>query len=93
MFALLHRFPRREPGPEGSPDADLVHELHVDHPREPRSRHLELVLSVCWLLILIKCAAIYWACHRYQVPINPWWLIGPTLAFAALCTLVYWRRD
>jgi hypothetical protein len=27
------------------------------------------------------------------VPFNPWWLIGPTVAFASLCTWLYWRRD
>lgn len=92
MFAPLSRFLHRQPDPSES-ELAFVEELHVEHPREPRSRRLELVLAVCWVLILAKCAVIYWACHRYQVPISPWWLIGPTLAFAALCTVVYWRRD
>ena len=92
MFAPFFRLPRREPGSD-DPGGDFVHELHVEHPREPRSRRLELVLVIGWFLILLKCAAIYWACLRYQVPISPWWLIGPTLAFATLCTVVYWRRD
>ena len=92
MFAPFSRFPGRQPDPDDT-GGDFVHELRVEHPREPRSRRLELVLAVGWLLILLKCAAIYWACHRYQVPISPWWLIVPTLAFATLCTVVYWRRD
>ena len=92
MFAPLSRFFHRQPDPT-EVDQAFVEELDIAHPREPRSRRAEIVIAVCWALILVKSAAIYWACHRYQVPINPWWLIGPTLAFAALCTLVYWRRD
>lgn len=92
MFAPLSRFFHRQPDPDELERA-FVRELRVEHPREPRSRRVELVLAVCWLLIAAKCALIHWACHHYRVPINPWWLIGPTLAFAALCTAVYWRRD
>jgi hypothetical protein len=90
MFAPLSHFPRRDPDEIESP---LIQETRVEHPREPRSRKLELVLAVCWVLVIAKCAFVYWACLRYEVPISPWWIIGPTLAFASLCTLVYWRRD
>lgn len=71
-----------------------MRELRIEHPREPRSRRSELVLAVGWVLVLAKCSAIWWICRAYpEVKIGPWWLIGPTLAFATLCTLVYWRRD
>ena len=94
MFAPLPRFPRRQPDSTGT-EGSFVHEVQIEHRREPRSRKLELILAICWLLIIAKCVFIYWACHHYQdkIPFGPWWLIGPTLAFASLCTVVYWRRD
>lgn len=61
--------------------------------RAPRNRRSEIVLAVGWALVLAKCLTISWAIRAYSVPIHPWWLIGPTLAFAALCTWLYWRRD
>lgn len=61
--------------------------------REPRSRRSELVLAIGWLLVLAKSAAVHWACRTYAVPFDPWWIIGPTFAFATLCTWLYLRRD
>jgi hypothetical protein len=92
MFAPLSRFNPRRPDPDEIEGA-FVHGVRIEHPREPRSRRLELVLAICWVLVLAKCAAVHWAVKHYAVPFNAWWLIGPTLAFASLCTLVYWRRD
>lgn len=92
MFAPLSRFSHREPDP-AEIERSFVEEMKIGHPREPRSRRLELVLAACWVLVLAKCALIHWACHRFHVPVSPWWLILPTLAFASLCTFVYWRRD
>lgn len=91
MFAPLSRFFRR-PDTEAANHA-FVEGLRVEHPREPRSRRSERVLAICWVLIVAKSVAIHWACARYSVPISPWWIILPTLAFGAVCTLVYWRRD
>ena len=92
MFAPLSRFFHRQPDPTEI-DQAFVKEVRVEHPREPRSRRAEIVIAVGWVLVAAKCVAVHWACKRYHVPFNPWWLIGPTLAFATLCTLVYWRRD
>jgi hypothetical protein len=92
MFAPLSRFSSRRPDPDEI-DAAFVRGVRIEHPREPRSRRLELVLAICWVLVIAKCVTVHWACRTYAVPFNPWWLIGPTLAFAGLCTLVYWRRD
>lgn len=61
--------------------------------REPRSRRSELVLALGWALVLLKCAAVWWACRHYPVPFSAWWLILPTLLFASLCTWIYVRRD
>ncbi len=71
----------------------FVRELHVDHPREARSPRLERLLVLGWILVILKSAGVWWACRTYTVPFDPWWLIGPTLAFALLCTVLYWRRD
>ncbi len=92
MFAPLSRFLPRRPDPAEANHA-FVRELRVEHPREPRSRRAELVLAVGWMLVLAKCVAVHWVCRAYAVPFDAWWIIGPTLAFAALCTWLYWRRD
>lgn len=92
MFAPFFRFTTRTPDPEEF-EHPFVRELRVEHPREPRSRRLEFALIVGWALVIAKCAAVWWLCRTYAVPFNAWWLIGPTLAFATLCTLLYWRRD
>ena len=92
MFAPLSRFFARRPDPH-EVDRAFVRELRIEQPREPRSRRLELILAVCWVLVIAKSAAIYWACHHYAVPVSPWWVILPTLFFAGVCTLLYWRRD
>lgn len=93
MFAPFSRFlPRR-------PAADEINHLFVEdvrtaHPREPRSRRSERVLLLGWVLIAAKSAGTWWICHAYpEVPVNPWWIIAPTLLFASLCTLVYYFRD
>lgn len=92
MFAPLTRFFARRLDPAEN-EHDFVRGLRVEHPREPRSRRSELILAIGWVLILAKCVALHWLIRAYAVPIHPWWLIGPTLAFATLCTWLYWRRD
>ncbi len=92
MFAPLTRFFTRRPDPAET-DRAFVRGVTVEHPREPRSLRSERILAIGWVLILVKCIAMHWAIRAYAVPINAWWLIGPTLAFAALCTWIYWRRD
>lgn len=57
-----------------------------------RSARVERVILVCWLLIALKCALIVWTVRHYQVPIHPLWINGPTVAFALLCTAVYYGR-
>jgi hypothetical protein len=92
MFAPLTRFLARRPDPAET-DHVFVRALRVEHPREPRSRRSEWFLGLGWVLIVGKCLAIHWAIHTYTIPIHPGWLIIPTLAFAVLCTWIYWRRD
>jgi hypothetical protein len=42
-----------------------------------------------WILIGIKSIVVWWACAHYALPFHPLWVVGPTVAFAALCTGVY----
>ena len=91
MFAPFRQSPRNDPA-AGEFDRAFVRETRVEHPREARSRRSEWVLAIGWALVVVKCLAVFWACRTYAVPIGPWWIAGPTLVFAALCTLIYWRR-
>ncbi|MEN9841407.1 MAG: hypothetical protein RL376_1207 [Verrucomicrobiota bacterium] len=91
MFAPLTRFFLRRPDVSGAAPI-VVEAVRVEHPRELRSRRSEWVLAIGWVLILAKSIAVYWLCDRYAVPVNPWWVIAPTLAFAGVCTGLYWRR-
>ena len=61
--------------------------------KAPRNRRLERFIAICWVLIVLKSAAVVWLFGHYHVPVNPLWVIGPTVAFAALCTAVYLLRD
>ncbi|HTT58168.1 MAG TPA: hypothetical protein VMF63_13730 [Opitutaceae bacterium] len=51
-------------------------------------RRLRLVLEIGWLVIIAKCCAVPWVIARWQIPVHPGWVIGPTLIFAALVTLL-----
>jgi hypothetical protein len=46
-----------------------------------------------WFLIGIKCWGTFWAVNRYNMPINAWWIVAPTIAAAAVCTWIYRRRN
>jgi hypothetical protein len=91
MLFALTRFLRRPPAPAET-DLAFIAQLHVEHPREPRSRRSELVLGLGWALVVAKCVLVWWACRAYSVPIHPAWVIVPTLLGAVLCTALYWRR-
>jgi hypothetical protein len=79
----------------GTPDSEyeqaFIKEVSVREklPRNPRT---ERVIALCWVLVGIKSVLIWWACLRYPVPIHPLWIILPTLAFALLCTAIYFSR-
>jgi hypothetical protein len=86
---LLHLISRRTP-PEY--EQGFVREITVKR-RSPRNLRLERLIYACWILIAAKSVAVVWAVRHYHVPFSPLWVIGPTVAFAALCTGVYyWRR-
>ena len=60
--------------------------------RRARNPRVEKVIFACWLLIAAKCGLVVWLVHRYQVPVHPLWVNGPTVLFALLGTAVYFGR-
>jgi len=93
MFAnLIHLLTRSSATPE-SYDLAFVKEVSVTSEPIPRDRRVEARLIWGWLAIAIKCGAVAWAIHRYHVPVNVWWIVGPTVAMGAVCTGLYiWKR-
>lgn len=90
MFANLLLRLRNLP-PRASEEA-FVREVTVVRPI-PRNRRSELLLVIGWFLIGIKCWVTFWAVDRYDMPINAWWIVAPTLVAAAVCTWIYRRRN
>jgi uncharacterized membrane protein YgcG len=90
MFADLVRLISRRPPTEY--ERGFVESVTVTS-KSPRNRRLERLFAICWVLIVIKSFAVIWLFGRYHVPINPLWVIAPTVIFAALCTAVYLLRD
>jgi membrane protein YdbS with pleckstrin-like domain len=90
MFAnFLHLVSRRR---SRNYEHEFIREVRVaTKPR--RSRRLERLIVIGWVLIAVKSVAVVWAVDHYHVPFNPFWVIGPTVAFAALCTAVYFLRS
>jgi hypothetical protein len=91
MFANLLQLITRHP-PAEEYDVAFVKEVSVRRPeaRDPRTLR---VLLAGWLLIAGKCWLITWLIGKYHVPIDPLWVVGPTVLFALLCTAVYYRRE
>ena len=90
MFANLLPFRRRDDG--HSSDLAFVREVTVKRPVR-RSRRSELLIGFGWALIGLKTWATFWVVGHYSMPFNPWWIVLPTFAAAALCTWVYLRRN
>jgi hypothetical protein len=90
MFADLVRLINRRPPTDY--ERGFVRSITV-RDRSPRNRRLERLFAVCWVLIVIKSFAVIWLFDHYHVPVNPLWVIAPTVIFASLCTAVYLLRD
>ena len=59
------------------------------HPLAGLTRFERWFLGVAWLVIVAKCFVVSWAIPHYNVPIAPAIVIGPTLFFAALVTVLW----
>jgi len=92
MFANLLQLLTRRP-PHKDYNLAFVKSVRIEPPREERSTRAELWIIGGWVLISIKCTAIWWAIETYHVPIHPLWLVGPTVVFGLLATGLYIWRD
>lgn len=95
MFAnLLQLITRRSPPAPLAAAYDLafVKEVSVREKTVPNPRMERLILAG-WVLIAGKCWLVTWLIERYRVPINPLWVVVPSVLFALLCTVVYFWRD
>jgi hypothetical protein len=90
MFADLVRLINRRPPTDY--ERGFVHGVSVSD-KSPRNRRLERLFAICCVVIFFKSVAVIWLFAHYHVPVNPLWVIAPTVIFAALCTAVYLLRD
>ncbi len=90
MFADLVRLINRRASADY--EKGFVRDVRV-RARAPRNPGVERLFAVCWVVIVAKSIAVVWLFDRYHVPVNPLWVIAPTIVFAALCTAVYVLRD
>ncbi|HWL17182.1 MAG TPA: hypothetical protein VNR00_16355 [Opitutus sp.] len=52
-------------------------------------RRIVWFMAIAWAVIVGKCAAVWWAVGHWNLQFSPFWVIGPTLTFAALVTLIW----
>jgi hypothetical protein len=61
--------------------------IHIDLAQYPS--RVRWLMAMAWILILAKCILIWWAVEHWQVPVHAFWVIGPTLVFAGLASLLW----
>jgi hypothetical protein len=61
--------------------------VHIDI--EQYSARSRWLMGIAWIIIFVKCVVVWWAIEHWQMPFHPAWIIGPTLAFAALASLLW----
>ena len=89
MFPNLLQLISRRAAPDY--DRGFVLEVRSKAPRV-RNPRIERLFVIGWALIALKTAFVLWAVPHYHIPFSPYWVVVPTLIFAALCTAVYLRR-
>jgi hypothetical protein len=76
--------------------SDLEHPAFIEevrvYPPEPRSRRVERIILLCWILIAVKHILIIWACRHYPVPFHQLWVNFPTWLLGVLATGIYFGR-
>ena len=81
----------REPQPAYRPmenESPFIKDVHASNVLKTSPWATRLLFGG-WILIVIKSVVVWWACIHYALPIHPMWVVGPTVAFGALCTGVY----
>jgi hypothetical protein len=53
------------------------------------SVRLRWFMGIAWVAILIKCVIVTWAVEHWHMPFHASWVVVPTLAFAALASVVW----
>jgi hypothetical protein len=91
MFANLVQLITGRPPAEH--ESGFVEEVRLVEHRRPRNPRAEKLFLICWLLIAVKCALVVWLVDKYDMKFNALWVNAPTVAFALLCTAVYFFRD
>lgn len=90
MISELFRLITGRTGAED--DTDFVEEVTLREKRRP-SRSVERLILVAWVIIVAKCFVVAWAIERYAIPVQPGWVVVPTLFMAAICTALYYWKD
>lgn len=72
-------------------EGHFVEQVRVQEKR-PRNPSVDRLFLIAWILIAIKSVLVLWAVPHYHIPFSGWWVVAPTLIFAALCTAVYYGR-
>jgi hypothetical protein len=90
MFANLLQLISRRPPPDY--EDGFIASVKVVQPKV-RNRLMERLLWIGWSLIAVKTVVVFWAVRHYHIPFSPWWVVAPTVVFAALVTWVYLRRS
>jgi hypothetical protein len=91
MIPNLLQLITRKPPADFAPG--FVEEVRlVDHARK-RNPRVEKLMLCCWLLIALKCWLMVWLIGKYNIKFDALWVNGPTVAFALMCTAVYFWRD
>ncbi|MSU64713.1 MAG: hypothetical protein EXS38_01115 [Opitutus sp.] len=53
------------------------------------SRRMIWFMAAAWLFIALKCTLVWWAMEHWNVPFHPLWIVGPTIVFAVLATVLW----
>ncbi len=53
------------------------------------SSRVRWFMGLAWIVIVAKCVLVWWAMAHWRVPFHPMWIVGPTLVFAALASVLW----